>query len=189
MLGKEYETVKEFEEDLKWFIHNCLAIHCQDRKIRSATRRIIGCVKDFVQVTKIVSCPECYESVHEYCKKGYCTKPCSVPHLLLWVKIKSNEYWPAKLMSFDADKKKVSVQFFGDYKRYVLEITRNSCYLYSEEYPGKGTIRHLKEFLKARKVSFSPIKIHIYQTKVLQNGMILESSVFPTICSFNKEEM
>lgn len=149
MEQKTYESVKEFEDDIKWFKHNCRTIYPHDREIQKALKRLIGCVKGHIQIVQIVSCDECYENTYDCCTKNSITKPCSKPHLLLWAKVKGYSYWPAKVMAISIDKKKVYVQFFGDYSNSILKITRNNCYLYSKEYPDGKSHPHSESFSEA----------------------------------------
>lgn len=152
MEQKTCETDKQFEEDIKWFIHNCRVNFPRKRGIQNASKQLIKCVKEHIQTIEIVSCDECYQNAYEYLTKKLVEKPCSKQHLLLWAKIRGYGYWPAKVMAID--KKEVYIQFFGEYSIYALEIMHKNCYLYSKEYPEKKCGRRSKLYSMALNVSF-----------------------------------
>ena len=154
MKQRTYETVKQFENDIKWFGHNCRSIYPHDRTIRNQSKWLIEFVKESIKVTYIVSCVECYGNACEYDAKKIVTQPCSKLHLLVWAKVSGNSYWPAKVIHVSDDKKSVFVQLFGDYTVRDLKITKKNCFLYSKEYPEKKSGRASKPYLKALQVSF-----------------------------------
>lgn len=64
-------------------------------------------------------------------KKDWMINVCERPHLLVWAKIESYPYWPAKVMSYND--KHVSVEFFDEHSTAEVEV--GNCLLYSKEYP------------------------------------------------------
>lgn len=153
MEQKSYKSVKQFEEDLKWFVHNCRSIFAQCQSIKAASKELIGCVK--AQIQTIQACTECYEDLNEFFTKGTSTKQCSQLHLLLWAKATDcNIFRPAKVLAVNADKKLLQIQFFGDYSCWFLETMDNDFYLYSDECPEKRRGPRPKVYSKALKVSF-----------------------------------
>lgn len=132
MKQKRYETIQQFEEDIKWFQHNCRSIYPQRAEIQAASKELFGFVKDEIQT--IQACEECYDNTCEYSKTSV-TKQCSTLHLLVWAKSWGSSYTPAKVLAVNFDKEMVIVQFFKDYSTSVLPITKTNCYLYSAKSP------------------------------------------------------
>lgn len=146
---KPYDTVKQFEEDLKWFEHNCRTIFPHDHGMQEASKELIGYVKERIQIVQ--SCAECYESTHEYVKNSE-RKLCLKRHLLLWAKAPDcGIYWPAKVLAVNTQEQTVQVHFFGDFSWCTFPV--GSCFLYSKESPQKKRGPHLKIYNKALDVS------------------------------------
>lgn len=149
MEQKSYESVKQFEEDLKWFNHNCRTIHPQNVGIHKASKELIKCVKGEIQY--IQACEGCYENLLKN-GRSFVSKPCSKPHLLIWGKVKGFSYWPAKVLTFNVDNQTIYVEFFGDYSNCILSVS--NCFLYSKDHPEKKVIRQ-KSHRTAIKVSLN----------------------------------
>lgn len=149
MKQKAYKNVDEFEEDIKRFGDTCCTIFPHKREIKKASKDLIGYVKEQIQLKK--ACDECFKNAYELGKSSV-IKPCSKPHLLLWAKVKGFGYWPAKVMTVDAQEKTVHVRFFGDYSKSVLQAT--NCFLYSKNNPGQNDAGQQKSlYTKALEVS------------------------------------
>lgn len=144
---KSYESVEKFEDDIKWFQHNLRTNFSYVSQIQKASKRLIGFMEQHIQFIEMISCDECYGNAHEYETKFIITKPCSKPHLLLWVKVRGYCYWPAKVMTLSIDNKKINVQFFGDYSGSYLSV--NNCFVYSKENPEKTKGPPSEEYIKA----------------------------------------
>lgn len=132
MEQKRYKTVNEFEEDLKWFDHNCRSNFPQNGGIKKALKGLFKYVKDEIQFIR--ACDECYENQREYGQSAVSTA-CSKPHLLLWAKIKGYTFWPGKVLTVNVNEQTIHVQFFGDNARCILPAS--SCFLYSKNHPEK----------------------------------------------------
>lgn len=150
---KAFKTVKHFIDDIKWFQHNCRTINAKDN-INKLAKELTGCVKEHIEMIR--ACSECFENSHKYGKKSV-TLICSQPHLLLWAKVTGYGYWPAKLMTTNADAKTVHVRFFGDCTKSVLPAC--NCLLYSKDRPGNKN-SHKNSYPKAVEVSFD---LNIYR--------------------------
>lgn len=152
MQQKSYDTIKLFEDDIKWFEHNCRSIFPQNRKIQEASKELIGSVQE--QIETIRACAECFRNLNEFFINGSITKQCSQLHLLLWAKAPDcNSYWPAKVLAVNAEEKTVRIQFFGEYSCWLLRTMDEICYLYSDECPEKKRGARTKLYSKALRVS------------------------------------
>lgn len=73
------------------------------------------------------------------------------PHLLVWAKQKTYPYWPAKLMSVNAEQNTVNVRYFDvNHTRAVLPP--NDCYMYSEDCPTTKLGKYKQSMKEAKKV-------------------------------------
>lgn len=86
-------------------------------------KELLEYFEDEIRIAK--DCIECYANDF--------TAVCSKLHLLIWAKPKGYNYWPAKVMSFDKQKQRVSVLFFGDQTHEYVSAT--NCFLYSNVCP------------------------------------------------------
>lgn len=152
MKRKSYEDFEQFEEDIKRFQHKCCSIVSQKyelKRIKRESKELIGYVKEKIELIR--ACVECFENSYNYGKSSV-MRPCSKPHLLLWAKAQGySSYWPAKVMTVNAQEKTVHVRFFGDYSKSILSDT--NCFLYSKNQPDKKADQQ-KTYQKALKVSF-----------------------------------
>lgn len=146
MRQKKYRSVKQFEEDLKWFVHNCRSIFQQNDEIQAASEKLIGFVKDEILTSQ--ACEECYENLCESPEIS-ATKQFSKLHLLVWNKCGEYVYWPAKVLAVHADKNMIIIQFFGDNSTYLFPMESNNCYLYSVDNAKKKRGSRQKFYLKA----------------------------------------
>lgn len=105
---------------------------------------------------EIETCHECYYNANT--KKDWFIEVCSKPHMLLWAKLKSFPYWPAKAMVVNAQQL-VSVRFFGDHDRAWVPV--KDCYLYSSKDPNtcvKNKRNNIAESIKEVELHISKIK-------------------------------
>ncbi|RWS18047.1 hypothetical protein B4U79_17822 [Dinothrombium tinctorium] len=58
-----------------------------------------------------------------------------MPHIVIYAKVPTHPFWPAKAIRYIAENKTVLVKFFGTHD-YGFPPLKN-CYLLSETYPGK----------------------------------------------------
>lgn len=144
MKQKKYETVKQFEEDLKWFEHNCRTIFSQMDEIREASKRLIGFVRNQIEI--IQACEECYENQQKHGQIGF-SMACSKPHLLLWAADEGYGFLPAKVLAVNIEKNEVFVRYFGEHTKDTM--LGQLCYLFSKEHP----IELILPRTKAMKVS------------------------------------
>ncbi|XP_077869213.1 MYND-type zinc finger-containing chromatin reader ZMYND8-like [Saccoglossus kowalevskii] len=82
------------------------------------------------EMNEIEVCSDCYLSS---ClkKDNYFCEPCTVPHPLVWAKLKGFPFWPAKaLREVDGQ---VDVRFFGQHDR--AWVPANCCYMMSKDIP------------------------------------------------------
>lgn len=142
MKRKQYANVRQLEDDIKWFVHNCRTIFAQGCEIREASDGLIDYVNLHIQL--IQACTHCYEDA---CVNSMsCSK-----HLLVWAKVKGHRYWPAKMMAVKVEKRKGYVRFFGDGAMDILSV--DDCFLYSKNYPDHKKFYPTKLYNKAIKVS------------------------------------
>lgn len=154
--GKEYKNVVELLSDVKWFAHNCRALHPMSQSIQNAAINMVDSVKEDIKY--ILSCAECYKNVYEYGENAS-VKICSKPHVLVWAKFQSYDYWPAKVLSVTA-KQKLYVRFFGDDS--FAEMAPDQCLLFTEAYPGKINSDVDDAFNLAIKVSIFKTDIKVF---------------------------
>lgn len=129
MAVKEYETVKQFMDDISWFEHNCRTKYSSSRDINKAAISIRKMVQD--ELYNLALCNQCYQNANDFPDDSM-ARLCEPPHLPIWVDCKEYGIWPAKLMLMN-DNGKVTVRYFGEYKNYDQNPT--DCYLYSKEVP------------------------------------------------------
>lgn len=92
------------------------------------------------ELSSIQLCAECFVRSRSRNDYGWFPKACSKPHLLVWAKLSGYPYWPAKVMSVNADEKAdkrslLTVQFFGEHEHAF--VPAKDCYLYSREDPNE----------------------------------------------------
>lgn len=108
------------------------------------------------EMYEIDTCHECYYNANT--KKDWFSEVCSKPHILLWAKLKSFPYWPAKAMVINSAQL-VSVRFFGDHDRAWVPV--KDCYLYSSKDPNtciKNKRSNIAESIKEVEFHISKIK-------------------------------
>jgi len=66
-------------------------------------------------MSEIEICPECYIRTAQPVTTDWFTKPCIIPHVLCWAKMKTYQSWPAKVLRVVNDE--VDVRFFGQHDR------------------------------------------------------------------------
>lgn len=168
MKQKSYETSKQFENDIKWFRHNCRTIYSQEREIQKASNRLIAFVED--QIEDILACDECYENACKFGPRSL-VMTCSKPHLILWHRVGDYGcYWPAKLMTIDVEKRKVQIRFFSDYTKEI--VSADYCYLYSKDHPMKK-VGHRKSYRTAIKVSLNFFPFFYIKNCMAENSPII----------------
>lgn len=87
-------------------------------------------------------CAECYERKRTGVE-NVVTTVCNVPHLVVWAKMDSYPYWPAKIVA--VKKKRVEIIFFGQHDTASIKYTK--CRLFSEHSPNsKLESNYEKEF-------------------------------------------
>lgn len=160
MMQKSYENFRQFEDDIKWFKHNCRTIFSQNPEIQYASRELIGFVKE--QIEEIQACKECYKNACKHGAKSL-VMVCSQPHLLLWSENGMASYWPTKVMEVNVEKRQVHARFFGDYSwiSWRYGSSHSDSFLYSKDHPQNRLLDHYPEsYDTAIKVSlnFSQLK-------------------------------
>lgn len=122
-----------------------------NRRITDATKTVSELCQR--EVHNIRVCAECY---HIWLNSPiYFTKVCSKPHLLVYVKLVDQPYWPAKVMQANANDKFVNVVYFGEHSQENVLAT--NCILYTDRLPGKMTKN--MQVQKAKEVNIA--KTHI----------------------------
>lgn len=143
-----------------------------DRALYQHFQSLIQSLKADFRVMK--HCVDCIKLwyLHEQSEKDPFAVPCNRPHLLVWMK-RENYFWPAKLISIEADKALISL--FGATR--CIEIVRiDHLMLLTEDYPQrehqmsqrKGSYRTLqKEF----QVAMTQLHAHV----ALLNSLYFDS--------------
>lgn len=92
----------------------------------------------------IKACTECFERQMND-RKNYLTDVCTIPHVLVLIRMEPYPIWPGKLMSVDRDK--AHILFFGDHTQADVEF--KDCFLYTEHFHGeKSKNRNLNLAIK-----------------------------------------
>lgn len=148
MEQKSYESVKQFENDVKWFEHNCRTIFAQNKDIQVTSNELVRYVKQNTDM--IHACEQCFQNALEYAC-GELVTQCKKLHLLVWAKITGHSAWPAKVLAVDTQNGQAVVQFFGDYTFSTLSV--RSCFLFSKERPERKRGPRTKQYIRAMEVS------------------------------------
>lgn len=127
---KKYHSTRMFLSDLKWILHNTIishggkSVHCQashlhsDRCLEQSrmsqnARTLLRKARH--ETSEIEICSDCYLRSAQPELIDWFIKPCSIPHVLCWAKMKSYQFWPAKVLRIVNDQ--VDVRFFGRHDR------------------------------------------------------------------------
>lgn len=102
------------------------ALSGNSNKIKIAKQLAKNCADS---IENIKMCEECF--LNENTHSDYFTMICAKPHMIVWAKLSTYPYWPAKLMRVNENF--VRVQFFGDHK--YADISVKNCFLYSRSSP------------------------------------------------------
>lgn len=150
MEQKPYQSVDQFEDDMKWFQHNFRTCFPRIRPIQEASEKLIQTVKEQIHI--INACEECFEIAYDklYVPNA-APKHCSKPHVLVWAKLDDFRYAPAKVKTVNVVEKTVHIQYFGDYTSRILRCS--DCYLYSTKNPDGVRGFRPKTYTAALKVS------------------------------------
>lgn len=165
-----YTSIDAFLIDVQWIEHNCIVLYtsknCLDpfffrrcMKIsfffifhlanHEISQSALSLHEYFVmEIDFMQKCVECYSNFVRYPGSSF-VMVCQQPHLIIWAKMKSKIYWPAKLMSIEGEW--ASVRFFGDHSHVHLKITK--CLLYSTANPSRAHKNASVEYNEALKVS------------------------------------
>jgi hypothetical protein len=138
-------------------------------------------------MSEIEICPECYLRSVQPVTTDWFTKPCTIPHVLCWAKMKTYQSWPAKVLRITNDE--VDVRFFGKHDRYIYNriskflfinsffflssawVPYNNCFVLSKEYPGTEKQKANRSFDD----SLVELQIHINQLKKLYGSFTYAS--------------
>lgn len=163
-----YTSIDAFFIDVQWIVHNCIILYTSKNCLDSIfsvgvwksrllfhlanhefSQSAISLHEYFVnEINFMKKCVECYSNLIRYAGSSF-VMVCHQPHLIIWAKMKSNIYWPAKLMSIEGEW--ANVRFFGDHSHNHLKITK--CLLYSTANPSKAHKNASIEYNEALKVS------------------------------------
>ncbi|XP_031618906.1 protein kinase C-binding protein 1-like [Contarinia nasturtii] len=124
-----YKTTLDFMTDIRWIRHNAeIVLNENDARLGWSRQLEEICEKE---VYDVEMCGECFERANQISPNEWFTEVCNPPHCLVWVKLKGNPYWPAKVIAFaDKFRSKIDVRFFG--KHEMLNVATHDCFLYSE---------------------------------------------------------
>lgn len=112
-----------------------------------------------IELRNIMSCAECYESMHMRIEPDWQSLACARPHLVLWVVLDASldfwaakeDYvcWPAKLVAID-EKSAIVIFFKDDENTGFVEVDQSDCFVYSQEVPRfrLGNLEKFNFFMK-----------------------------------------
>lgn len=112
-----------------------------------ATKWLLKFTRD--ELHSIRLCHECYVNANEHPKEWF-SMVCKETHPVVWAKVETYPYWPAKLMGRNEQNCTVDVHFFGDNSH--SNITSNNCTKYTENCPSHHLAEHKSAWNKAQSV-------------------------------------
>lgn len=99
----------------------------------------------------IKTCSDCYESrLNCEIQPNFFESVCTKPHLIVLAKVDGFPLWPAKLISYNDDRRIATVQCFGDHQE--ADVPFDKCFLYSNEIRRKKDKKHITNLEKGYKV-------------------------------------
>ncbi|XP_031554353.1 zinc finger MYND domain-containing protein 11-like [Actinia tenebrosa] len=119
---KCFKTPKEFREEAQWMLHNSIIYFGEDADMTDLAEAIMEDCDG--ELEEMVRCPDCY-LMSNIRTNNWFTKPCYFPHELVWAKMTGEPPWPAKLLSWDEDKSKALVRFFGTAHQRAWVASKN----------------------------------------------------------------
>lgn len=131
MRAKVYNSLKEFEDDLKWFDYFCRVERKSSSAIVQSSKELLTFVKG--EALSIQACEECFLNAYEHGVVRGFVIPCKSPHIMLWARMQNYCYWPSKAMWVEDTLKLVNVRFFGDHTTATLPA--GNCMMYSKDHP------------------------------------------------------
>lgn len=149
-----YKSLEEYLTDVQWIVHNCAAMYTSKYEIKliDLTNELIPhffhsedhekcksarALYDYsiTEIKILRKCAECYANANNN-PNDWFSLVCRKPHLIIWAKLNTTNYWPAKLMSIDDQS--VNVCFFGNHTRTT--VLAKNCLLYTQENPNASSI-------------------------------------------------
>lgn len=158
---KTYESVEQFENDIKSFVNHCQLIHPY---LKEASEELIESVED--QIGTMNACVTCYENSYEFQTTGSVENQCTNRHLLVWANTRHYDddgFWPAKVLAVNAEEEMFRIQYFGDYTSLSLPLNKHKCYLYSKGCPDQLEGVYTDEYYKALDVSSFYLNLNFFQ--------------------------
>eukprot|EP00117_Sycon_ciliatum_P012573 scpid97427/ scgid1620/ Protein kinase C-binding protein 1; Cutaneous T-cell lymphoma-associated antigen se14-3; Rack7; Zinc finger MYND domain-containing protein 8 len=119
--GAVFQNPREFLQETKWIIHNCIIYNGEGHKLTTMARNMVRFCRD--QVVLLELCPPCFAHMTRLnsSARSYCTPNpnCTKGHKLVWAKLRGYPIWPAKVMksSKSPEGEKYEVMFFGDHSQ------------------------------------------------------------------------
>lgn len=101
-------------------------MHIEKSKKYTATHWLLKFTRD--ELHSIRLCHECYANANEHPNEWF-SMVCNEHHPVVWAKLETYPYWPAKLMRRNEHDGTVDVHFFGDNSH--ANITSNNCTKYT----------------------------------------------------------
>lgn len=111
----------------------------------------------------LIKCSECYSNASRN-PNDWFVMVCNVPHLIVWAKMSSSNYWPAKVMSIDGNA--VNVRFFGDHTH--ARGSAANCLLYTQRNPNRKALK-TPQYKYALEVSIIVLFIEYFIEKIHSN--------------------
>lgn len=162
--NRKYKSTDSFLADAQWLLHNLYIFFPDSTKLTSLGKNVVKVCKQ--EMYEIETCHECYYNANT--RKEWFTEVCSRPHILLWAKLKSFPYWPAKAMVVNPQQL-VSVRFFGDHDRAWVPV--KDCFLYSDKDPNinlKSKRNNIAESIKELDIHIEKIRAKFGDFKYME---------------------
>ncbi|CAG0892127.1 unnamed protein product [Cyprideis torosa] len=180
--AKAYESPEQFRDDVKLIMHNCILYNGEGtdlgKSLCSTARKL--CQVAQAELDTLRTCPDCYAESYSG-RPDWFAKPCTVPHALVWAKVRGYPHWPGKLMRLNS--KQADVRFFGNYDHAWLHF--KDIYLYQPESP--FPVKKQKASLDASK---SECDEHIRRLETEFGGFVMaeERTSLATLLSEEKPQ-
>lgn len=126
------------------------------------------------ELCSIRLCHECYKNANEH-PDEWSTMVCEAKHPVVWAKVATYPYWPAKLLEFDSDK--AVVQFFGEKSRST--VSAHDCLKYTKDCPSIQIGQHKDALERAKMVSKMFERLRVFCTFRLLEHYLVHSKWFP----------
>lgn len=124
-----YRCWESFEQDIKWIAHNIKSQTPSEHE-KSGINWLVKFTRN--ELYSIRLCHECYKNANDH-PANWFLMVCEERHPVVWAKLDTYPYWPAKLMACNESENMVDVRFFGDNEQ--ARVMSSFCTTYTKHCP------------------------------------------------------